>query len=131
MAKIHKQQPEFELQKMVCKYLSLQHSSILYMTDTIAFTKLTVGQATRNKSVQKAGFHCPDLIIFEKRGEWGGLFIELKAETPFKKDGKLKSSEHLEAQQATINDLNAKGYKAMFAWDFDQIKAIIDDYLNL
>lgn len=128
-----KKQPEFELQKMVCRYLSMQYPTVLYMTDSIASCKLTQQQASRNKLVQKAGFHCPDLIIFEKRGEWGGLFIELKAESPFykKEPTVLKANEHIEAQQATIKELNAKGYKAMFAWDFDQIKAIIDDYLNL
>lgn len=130
MAKLHKQQPEFELQKQVASYLRLQYGSVLFLSDTVAAVKLTIPQGVRNKSIQCQSFSCPDLMIFEKRGEHGGLFLELKAETPFKKDGKLKSSEHLEAQQATLNKLNAKGYKAMFAWDFDQIKAIIDDYLG-
>jgi len=130
MAKLHKQQPEFELQKQVASYLRLQYGSVLFLSDTVAAVKLTIPQGVRNKSIQCQAFSCPDLMIFEKRGEYGGLFLELKAETPFKKDGKLKSSEHLEAQQDTLNKLNAKGYKAMFAWDFDQIKAIIDDYLG-
>jgi len=131
MAKLHKQQPEFELQKMVALYLNTQHPKVRYMSDTIAFLKLNVMQAVRNKSIQDSDFHCPDLLIFAMRKGYGGLFIELKAETPFKQDGELKAGQHLKNQQATIDDMNKEGYKAMFAWDFDQIKSIIDDYLKL
>ncbi len=130
MAKLHKQQPEFELQKQVASYLRIKYGGVFFLSDTVASVKLTIPQGARNKSIQCGNFSCPDLMIFEKRGDFGALFLELKAETPFKKDGKLKSSEHLEAQQATLNALNEKGYKAMFAWDYDHIRAIIDDYLT-
>ena len=88
-----------------------------------------MAQASRNKLVQCNGFKCPDLIIFEPRQGYHGLFIELKVKTPYKKNGELLSCEHLQGQEKTINDLNAKGYKALFAWEFEQIKAVIDDYL--
>jgi hypothetical protein len=127
---MRKQQPEYELQVAVCDWLRLKYPSVMFMTDTIAAIKLTPGQARRNKKVQKSGFHCPDLLIFASRGGYSGLFIELKAETPYRKDGTLKRDDHLEAQAATIEALNNEGYWACFMWDFERITSLIVDYLN-
>lgn len=126
-----KQQPEYRLQCQVCQYIDFQYPEVMYISDTIASVKLTIPQQVRNKKIQKDGFKCPDLLIFESRNGYHGLFIELKVETPFKKDGTLKKNEHLDGQQKTINRLKAKGYKALFSWGFEMTKKIIDDYLNL
>jgi hypothetical protein len=56
--------------------------------------------------------------------------MELKAETPFKKDGTLKKSEHLDAQAQALDALTARGYWAEFMFDFDSIKEILDWYLR-
>lgn len=100
------------------------------MSDTVANLKLTPIQQGRNKSIQKKGFQCPDLLIFEPRNGYAGLFIELKIKSPFKKNGELYSNKHIEGQAQTIAALQKKGYKACFAWSFDQIKIIIDNYLQ-
>jgi hypothetical protein len=102
------------------------------MSDTIANLKLTKTQAIRNKKIQKDGFKTPDLIIFEPNNTFIGLFIELKIDTPFKKDGTIKAStnDHLKLQLETIEKLNKKGYSAHFSWGFDMTKEIIDNYLN-
>lgn len=123
--------PEYELQKQVCAYLKTHYSDVLFMSDTIASVKLTAAQGARNKAIQKDGFKTPDLIIFEPNKYYRGLFIELKVESPFKKDGTLKKNAHLEAQQKSINDLNDKGYFALFSWGFDMTKRFIDDYMKL
>jgi len=123
---------EYELQKAVCRYLSYQYSEVEYMSDTIANLKLTMQQASRNKAIQKNGFKCPDLIILEPRNGYHGLFIELKLETPFKKDGSIKASknDHLKGQLETIERLNSKGYFACFGVGFEDTKEIIDNYLK-
>lgn len=123
---------EYDLQVEVCKYLSYQYPDLQYMSDTIANIKLSKPQAVRNKKIQKNGFKCPDLIIFEPRNNFCGLFIELKLEIPFKKDGIIKSStnDHLKGQLETIEKLNKKGYSAHFSWSFDMTKEIIDKYLT-
>lgn len=126
-----KRQPEYHLQKMVCDYLRLQYKDILYLSDTIASVKLTERQGARNKHVQKDGFKTPDLIILEPRGGYAGLLIELKVESPFKKDGTLKKNKHLEGQLKSINDLKKKGYYASFSWGFEMTKTIIDNYMEL
>lgn len=126
-----KKQPEYHLQKMVCQYLRLQFPDVLFLSDTVASVGLTVPQGVRNKAVQKHGFKTPDLLILEPRGGYAGLFIELKVESPFKKDGTLKKDKHLEGQMKSINDLKKKGYYASFAWGFEMTKTMIDNYMKL
>lgn len=128
MAKLHL---EYKLQKQVCQYLNNQYPKVLYMSDTIASIKLSMPQAVRNKAIQKGGFKCPDLIVFEPMGKYSGLFIELKIESPYKLNGDLKKDSHLEGQAATIKDLRGKGFFACFATGFDEAKQIIDTYLSI
>lgn len=125
-----KNQPEFQLQKQVCEYLRIQYPEVLFMSDTVASVKLTFPQMARNKQIQKSSFHCPDLIIFEPRGGCHGLFIELKAVSPFKKNGDLKTSSHINNQYFTIKQLRNKGYEAYFCTGFDEAKEAIDNYLK-
>lgn len=125
-----KAQPEFQLQALLSNYISIQYPNVLFLSDTVASLKLTVPQSVRNTKIQKKGFKTPDLMIFEPKGKYHGLFIELKVETPFKKNGELKKSEHLEAQQKSINDLKKLGYYACFSWGFENTKKLIDAYLH-
>jgi len=127
-----KQQPEFILQCQVCEYLRIAYPATLFLSDSIAAVKLTMPQAARNKKVQKHGFKCPDLIILEPRGGYFGLFIELKVETPYKRNGEIKASkdDHLKLQQETMVKLAEKGYWAQFCWNFDHAKKVIDDYMK-
>lgn len=114
----------------MCRYLSLQYPDVLYLSDTIASVKLTKPQAARNKLIQKSGFKCPDLLILEPRNGKSGLMLELKAESPYKKTGELKTSEHLEGQQMTLEQLRRKGYDAKFVWDFEMAMKAIKDYFS-
>lgn len=125
-----KNQPEFQLQVLICEWLKIQHPEILFMSDTIASIKLTAQQQVRNKKIQKENFKLPDLLIFEPNKEFNGLFIELKVKSPFKKDGTILKDEHLEGQLKTIEDLKKKGYYACFSWSFDMTINIINTFLN-
>ena len=125
-----KNQPEYQLQVAVCEYLRAQYPNVFFLSDTVASVKLTIPQGARNKRIQCQKFKCPDLMIFEPRNGFHGLFFELKAQSPFKKDGGLKKDEHLEAQQLTLDNLCSKGYLASFQWDIDEIKSLIDWYLK-
>tara|TARA_R110000782_G_scaffold259960_1_gene351038 strand:- start:45 stop:428 length:384 start_codon:yes stop_codon:yes gene_type:complete len=122
---------EYILQKAVCRFLDTKYPNVLYMSDTIANIKLTLPQQARNKAIQKEGFKCPDLIIFEPKGEYKGMFLELKIKSPFKKNGDIYKSKHLEGQQKSMIDLHNKGYYCNFMWDFEAIKKLIDSYMKL
>ncbi len=89
-----------------------------------------MGQAVRNKKIQKDGFKCPDILILEPNSMYSGLFIELKKESPFKKNGELYANKHIQAQQKSIDTLIKKGYSATFSWNFDMTKKIIDNYMS-
>lgn len=125
-----KQQQEYQLQKQVCAYISTQYPNVLFLSDTIASVSLTMPQAVRNKAIQKNGFKCPDLLILEPKKEYSGMFIELKKDSPYKKDGTLKKNKHLEYQEKSMHELRSKGYYCLFSWNFEQTKRIIDIYLK-
>lgn len=122
---------EYNLQKQICQYLDIQYHGILYLSDTVASVRLTMGQAMRNKAIQKSGFSCPDLIILQPNKLYKGLFIELKIKTPFKKNGELLRNAHLERQKTAIDKLNNLGYFATFSTGFEETKKIIDKYMSL
>jgi len=134
-----KQQIEFQLQVAICDYLRIQYRHALFLSDTVASVRLTMPQAVRNKRVQNPDFKCPDLLILEPK--WNdhdastifGLFIELKKETPYKKDGitiKASQDDHLIKQWDSILKLRERGYYADWCWDFEQAKKLIDWYFT-
>ena len=122
--------PEYELQKAISKYLKYSYPRVFFLSDTVANLKLTKTQQGRNKAIQCQAFKCPDLLILEPKKGYSGLFLELKIETPFKKNGEIKQQEHLIGQFETIKRLNALGYKAMFCWSLNDAIKIIDEYLK-
>lgn len=139
---------EYNLQKNICRYLKTYHSDIIFVSDTVAFLQMTKGQAGRNKAIQKDGFSMPDMAIYEPRNGYAGLFIELKVESPYKKNGELKSQkkieykdfkgtkikvgeyDHLQEQNKALEALKSRGYYACFSWGFDMTIQIIEDYLS-
>ena len=117
----------------VVNYLKLQYPKVLFRSDTGAGMKLTIGQAKAQKSIQN-GMKWPDIFIAEPRGEYHGLFLELKDEGVilFKKNVGVLSfaSEHMTEQHKCLCNLSFKGYMALFAVGFDEAKQIIDEYMN-
>jgi DNA repair protein RadA/Sms len=72
------------------------------------------------------------LAVLEKRGGFGGLFIELKPEgTKLYKRSGPPATPHIEEQIECIKQLGSRGYAAAFGIGFDKTKIIIDNYLNL
>jgi hypothetical protein len=120
--------PERLLQLHVSQFLQTQYPRVLFNLDTSGnFT--TIGQAKLNKRM-RSGNKWPDLFIAEARGGYFGLYIELKAVTPFKKDGTLKANEHVKAQNKMLDRLNDRGYMACFGVGLDATINIIKMYLS-
>ena len=62
----------------------------------------------------------PDVVILEPKGEWCGLFIELKV-------GYNKPSEN---QKVFLERLKMNGYKTLVSWSLDEVIEEIDKYLK-
>ena len=120
---------EDNLSLQISKYLQLQYPKVLFHFDLASGGKMSIGMAVRNKKMNPCrGF--PDLFIAQPNKCYHGLFIELKTESPYLKDGKtLKHNEHLLEQKAIINRLLGNGYYAEFVIGFDEAKIVIDVYM--
>jgi hypothetical protein len=119
---------EEQLQIAVCIYLKAQYSNVVFFSDASG-VRLTIGQAVKAKKM-RSGKAIPDLFIAQPTTMYHGLFIELKAESPYNKNGTLKKNEHLQEQLQMIQLLQTKGYYATFATGFDEAQEIIDSYFQ-
>jgi len=118
---------EKQLHKSICIYIKTFYPKVLFNSD-LSGLRMTYGQAKDVKHLRSSnGF--PDLVIYEPKNNYAGLFIELKIETPYKKNGNLKSNTHLQEQAEMLSELEKRGFKAVFGWSFDMVKDIIDNYL--
>ena len=109
---------EYQLQKAVCKYLDL--NNVLYCGSMGGQYQVFRSQRIKAKMTgYKKGF--PDLFIYEPRGNYHGLAIELKV-------GYKKPT--LE-QLTWLNELTERGYLAMSSNSLDKTLEIINTYLKL
>ena len=93
---------------------------------------MSIGNA-RKMLALKSKFKIPDLLIFEPKGKYHGLILEIKREDAkvYKKDGTLYSNEHIRLQEITLALLRKKGYKAEFAIGYDNAINILTKYMAL
>lgn len=130
---------EHDIYTLIADYLRYQYPQVIYRFDLAADLKLTMGQASKHKRLQRYRGY-PDLFIAEPKAILrsdgnnyikGGLYLEIKKEGTriFKKDGTLVSDEHIREQYDMLEQLRKRGYAAEFACGFDEAKNIIDEYL--
>ena len=121
---------EDQEQIQLCQYIKLQYPKVIFNTD-LSGIKLTMGQAKKVKKMRSSRAF-PDLVIYEPLKGYKALFIELKrtGERIYKKDGSLRKNEHIEEQAEMLQELNNRGYKAVFAIGFKEAKNVVDNYLR-
>jgi len=121
---------EYELCKAIASYMRVQYPNVLYHFD-LAGLNLSRAQAGMMKGIQGVRAF-PDLQIFEAKGVYHGLLLEVKhaGVKVFKEDGSMYADKHREEQAATHTKLNLKGYLSRFAVGFDDAKEKIDNYLK-
>ena len=108
---------EAEIQAQMIKYLKLHKDKPLYCASAGGM-RTSYKQAARMKATgYVAGF--PDLFIYEPRGKYHGLAIELKT-----KIGQTTAN-----QSAWITSLQSRGYAAYICKGFDEARKIVDEYL--
>lgn len=115
----------------LCQYMRLQYPSIIFSSDHSGI-RVSQGLANKVKKLHSEN-GIPDLTIYEPRGGYYGLCIELKAtgNSPFRKTGMLRDNEHLRKQWKMLMRLELKGYLAGFCTGFDEAKQTIDWYMTL
>jgi hypothetical protein len=120
---------EYQLYRDVAAYLRLQYPKVMYHFDLTGLN-LSKAQAGQMKAIQHSSGY-PDLFICEPRGDYHGLFIELKAEgTRIWKADKTPASDHIAEQMDRLNDLTDRGYDCYIIAGFEYVKQVIDEYLN-
>lgn len=136
---------EHDIYKMIADYLRYQYPTVIYRFDLAADLKLTMGQASKHKRLQRYRGY-PDLFIAEpadiritphfkpdkRTRHYAGLYLEIKKDGVriFKQDGTLVSDEHIREQFDMLADLRQRGYAAEFAIGFEGAKELIDDYMK-
>lgn len=128
--KREKKHSELDVHSAVCKYLKLKQ--LMFISDFGAGIKLSKGMAMRQK-MQKSDHDWPDIFIAEPRGEFHGLFIEVKRDhdSLFNKNGTMIKSQHLEDQSTCHEQLRNKGYFCEFACGINECLKVINEYLLL
>ena len=119
---------EKQIHKQITDFMKIQYPKLIFNTDSSGI-KLSIGQATQMKKLRSSnGF--PDITIYEPNKYFNGLFLEVKKETPYKKNGTLKKNEHLQEQFEMHQELIKRGYFVLFVWTLKQAQNILKDYLN-
>lgn len=113
------------------KWLDLAYPKVLYKVSYGDDALLDPRQAREQKRLS-FGRGWPDLMIYEPRGEFCGLAIELKKmDAKLYKASGLFASTHLEEQQAMLDLLTERGWVCGFAKGLENQMKMITDYLSL
>jgi hypothetical protein len=107
------------IQEAVINYINAQYPRLLYCASA-GGVRTSMKQAVKMKKTGYVkGF--PDLFIYEPKGQWHGLAIEMKAAK-----GIVSQS-----QKEWWANLNNRNYMAFVCKGFDEAKKVIDDYMAL
>ena len=126
-----KKNPEYNLQKEYVQEMGRRYPHVLIFSDAAAHVAKSMIQQVRANALQSKGQKWPDVFVAQPSGDYAGLFLEFKAETPYKVDGvTLKKSDHVEAQARTMQELSCRGYLCSFVWSVEIALDVTERYLN-
>ena len=110
--------PEHDIQVKLVALLNSMTPKPLY-TATVGGVRLAIHTA---KKMKAAGYSkgVPDMLIFEPRGMFLGLALEVKTKTG-------RASDH---QKEWIRSLNDRGWSAHIVHGYDQAEHVIKQYFN-
>ena len=115
----HGEGSEYDIQTGVAQYLDNEHPNVLWCASA-GGARTSMNEAKRLKAAgYKKGF--PDVFVYEPRGAFHGLAIELKKE----KGGRVSQSQK-EWKQA----LEERGFHATVAKGYDAAIDVLERYLT-
>jgi len=130
--KTGKAQPEYKIQAAFIKEMTVRYPEIMVFSDCAAHIKKTLFQQQRANALSTPGEKWPDVFIPQPSGAFAGMYLEFKAETPYKVDGAtLRKNEHIEAQRDTMARLWNRGYACYFVWSVEMAMEKVKWYLGL
>ncbi len=116
----------------VCKYINIKYPDVIFTSDASGL-RLTMGLRKRFSRL-KSETGIPDLLIFEPRGGYCGLLLEIKKaddNTVFsKRTGNLLNGKHVLEQAKMLDRLKNKGYATYFAIGSKKAIDIVDEYMK-
>ena len=116
----HGEGSEYDIQTRVAQYLDTEHPNVLWCASA-GGARTSMNEAKRLKAAgYKKGF--PDVFVYEPRGAFHGLAIELKKD----KGGRVSAT-----QREWIAALEARGYRAVVAKGLEAAQMVIVDYLGV
>jgi len=121
---------ETNLHIKIAYYIRNKYPDTIFTSESSGI-KLSIGQAVVLKKM-RSGRALPDLMLFEARRGYNGMFLEIKREGTiiYKRSGELKKDQHLKEQEEVLSKLTEKGYFAKFVVGYDDAVALIDYYLK-
>lgn len=101
----------------------------IYAVDP-AGIRLGAGLASEVKRKRCKNWKTLDMPIYHPNKKYHGLFLEIKKETPFLRNGELSADKTIQEQQKTISELLELGYYACFVWTYEQAVIVITKYFE-
>ena len=111
-----RQYPEDNLQMAVARYLDYSGYLWCHVANERKST-LRAGGRLKKKGV-KSGV--PDVLIFEPKGRYNGLAIELK----------IKPNVASPAQRGWLKRLELKHWYCVVCYNFDEVEKIVNNYFD-
>lgn len=122
---------ELDIHIAVCLYIKRLDDNILFSTNYASGLKLTARQASIQSKLQSSR-GAPDLMVYEPRGEYVGLAIELKKDgVKLTKKNGLPASDHIKEQDEYLEALRERGWRCFFCVGYNDAIATIDEYLGI
>lgn len=114
----------------ICDYIRAKYPYAIFTSESSGIRVFWKQAKALKRMRSSAGL--PDIMIFEPRKNYYGLFLEVKRESfaVYKKDGGIVSNDHIKEQENILHRLKQRGYMAEFVRGFDDAKALIDYYLS-
>lgn len=122
---------EKQVHKAFANYAKMVYPDLIFWSD-MSGLNVSIGTGVEMAAVRSSK-SIPDIFFAMPKGDFNGLFIEIKAsrEDAFKKDGSIRETEHIQLQAAMLDRLNRLGYEAVFACGLKECQQILDGYMRL